>query len=227
MTNLFHTDVAAIAKDKGAIAVSGKLLTQLVLRSIRDGVKAFAPGATIQTKHPLISAVFAGTAALGDFKATLTRESTLADGSDQLTVKVEPDFEIEISLVYKANPTEVFSKIIFGVTNLTFDVAATTNTVEFRLRELDLSTVFSPSVTEDRRKHAIDESKISELDLTRYEGSLGYGTGTRLIASLFGGVPAVKLGSLFPGITFDGAIQLFICNDSLLVVPERLTRSRL
>lgn len=211
-----HASLIRIAGDRGAMLISGEAIRSAVLDGFARAAASLG-GLIIDTLHPKVSARFD---AISVPHSRL--DAKLEQEDDQVIVRVAPDFDLKLSLVYTDDISQIFSTLVFSVSNIVLALTAEGSAIRFTLADPRVAASFSDAPIGSRAA-AISASGIDVDDLLRIEGSFAYGTGYRLVSSSFGRLPTLQLRELFPALDFAGRMELAVVEDSLVAIPERMT----
>jgi hypothetical protein len=212
MKNDLHKLIADAANGRGGMVISGEILSQLALRSLKTA-SAFGRNAGVEiptgNRH-----------VCGRFKSISIDPATIvakliANGA-KLCLEINKTFDIEIELLIPNNGL-AYSTIKLSVPNAQFPLSTSKTSIYF-----DTPIGFAEgSVSEAiSRIDAIKASGISVDELLRIEGSMAYGTGFRLVNSALGALEPIDLNQMFPAFEFGGKLELINIEGSLLVLPQ-------
>jgi hypothetical protein len=125
-----------------------------------------------------------------------------------------------LELFYPGKPNLSYLTIQLTVPTFLLPIKASGQEITFDPPSIPVTAAVTNAPT---RAAAIAASGISEQDLLRVEGSVSYGSGTRLVVSALGRLPPFNLKTLFPAFDFSGELELFKIAGALVVVPESFT----
>ena len=211
-----HQKVINLVGDNGAFLLSKEVLSMIVLDSFEKTVFRME-GISVPTLHSSVIAIF---------ESISVKEKELKihviDKDGETKIKVIPEFNFVVSLKYIANTKLEFTKIKFNVSDICLRIIADNSNCYF---SLDNPTVLSEFINSPSgsRNEAIEESGIDELDLQRLEGAFAYGSGGRLVTSVFGNMPEIRLNKMFPDFHISGPIKFISIDDNVVVIPENIS----
>lgn len=211
-----HQSLLNAAGYRGAMLISGAAINSAVLDSLRKAAFGLT-GSSVDTLHPKVTARFD---AISVNEVQLVAELVEEYGS--VFVKVSPNFDLTLSLVYTADPNYRYAEIIFSVVDIRLSVRVDGSDVRFQLEDPRITASFSDKPI-GSRSAAIAKSGIDENELLRVEGSFAYGTGSRLVTSAIGKLPPLGLRELFPAIEFSTTIELAVVDKCLAIIPETMS----
>lgn len=212
MTTTLHTAVAAIAQQRGAMVISKAILSDITLKSLRNAA-AFGAGGHVEiaSGNQHVAGRFAGISINVD---TLTAD--LTDQNGAVGIDVGPGFVLTIELLIPGGGLS-YSTIELSVPATHFGLSASGNIILF---EPPRDLVEGNTVPTATRAAAIAATGIDPNELLRLEGSIAYGSGSRLVNSALGTMEPIDLAKMFPAFEFGGVLELKSVGGSLLVFPE-------
>lgn len=207
-----HATVRQLAKGRGAMLISQEALQNAALRSLETAL-AFGIEAQVEiaTGHDAIVGRFrSSTVDVSSMKAALQVTG------NSFSIELSPGFSLEIELIEPSSKL-AYSIIEIDVPASTFPISAMKNVLSFEAPSQQYSARVKEAAT---RSEAIAESGVGERELLRVEGSIAYGSGSRLVNATLGTLPSVNLDKMFPAFEFSGLLELHEVSGSLLVIPE-------
>jgi hypothetical protein len=211
-----HQHLVNAAGNRGAMLISGAAINSAVLDSLRKAAFGLA-GRSVDTLHPKVTARFD---AISVSKSQLI--ATLIKENNSTFVKVTPNFDLTLSLVYTADPQYRYAELVFNVVDIRLSVRVDGSDVRFQLEEPKITASFSDNPA-GSRDDAIAKSGIDPNELLRVEGSFAYGTGARLVSSAIGKLPPLGLRELFPAIDFSTMVEIAVVDGCLAIIPETMS----
>jgi len=210
-----HTKIEAIAKDRGAMFISAKLLQATVLDSLNKAL-LFGHNARVlfPTGHAAVVARFESTS----LNSRLTAE--LREDRGAFGVEISPAFSVAVVLQSADDPALEFSSIEIDVQNVVLPLQASGHFVTIGAANVPVIGRVAPKPT---REAALSASTLVSEELLRIEGAMAYIGGARLVASALGDVPPIDLKRLFPALSFDGVLHIHSIDGGLLIVPDQFS----
>lgn len=224
-----HSDIAAVAQDKGAMVIHNDILRSIILRGIQR-VGGKVPGVEVGTGNPAVMARYEGTS-LDPLGLTLLpwveapslqeEEGATPMPADfsSLSATIASSLSFTLTLFPSSDPSLYFCRVTYSVSELGVQMTGDGDALTFSYSFSDVEVDFS-NADQAVRDSALAAAGLSENDLLRVEGLFAYGVGKQLLQAALGRPDSVRLSTLFPAVGFSGGLSVRSVNRYVVVVPE-------
>ncbi len=147
--------------------------------------------------------------------------SGVPSGPGKITLSINGDFAIKLTIVPTNHPDQVISDVQLTLTGIETVVSASADFLS--LDDFDFTTTSTITRIDDGT--ILHEHSIDPVEANRVEGLLGYGVVPSAAKAIFRGTPGIKLSDLYPSVHFEGAVNLapLSTRNAIGIFPSKIS----